>query len=158
MVPMRVIRIGDSSQGRISQACDRCRSKKVKCDGKRAQCTPCAHVGFECKTSDKLSRRAFPRGYTESLEDKVRHLEAEVRELKDLVDEKEERIDVLSRLYSLSVSSQKKPASSSHLPSERERSDIGGENGTVLVHENPLSAGSFDSPGGHSCSSTFDGT
>lgn len=68
----------------------------------RPTCTQCANVGFECKTSDKLSRRAFPRGYTESLEDRVRGLEAEVRELKDLLDERDEKIDMLSRLQSFS--------------------------------------------------------
>jgi hypothetical protein len=57
-------------------------------------------VGFECKTSDKLSRRAFPRGYTESLEERVRALEGEVRELKDLLDEKDEKIDMLSKMHS----------------------------------------------------------
>lgn len=59
-------------------------------------------MGFECKTSDKLSRRAFPRGYTESLEERVRALECEVRELKDLLDEKDEKIDMLSRIHSRS--------------------------------------------------------
>ncbi|KAM0295574.1 hypothetical protein ACHAO9_000655 [Fusarium lateritium] len=59
----------------------------------------CANVGFECRTSDKLSRRAFPRGYTESLEERVRQLESEVRELKDLLDEKDEKIDMLSKIH-----------------------------------------------------------
>lgn len=99
---MKVIKVGSSSQSRIAQACDRCRSKKIRCDGIRPCCTPCMSVGFECKTSDKLSRRAFPRGYTESLEERVRMLENEVRELKDLLDEKEEQIDMLSRIGSLS--------------------------------------------------------
>jgi hypothetical protein len=62
-------------------------------------CTQCLNVGFECKTSDKLSRRAFPRGYTESLEEQVRSLEAEVRELKRILDEKDNVIDLLSRMH-----------------------------------------------------------
>lgn len=99
---MKVIKVGNSSQSRVAQACDRCRSKKIRCDGVRPCCSQCASVGFECKTSDKLSRRAFPRGYTESLEDRVRSLEAEVKELKDLLDEKDEKIDVLSRIHSFS--------------------------------------------------------
>jgi len=97
---MKVIKVGSSSQARIAQACDRCRSKKIKCDGIRPCCSQCANVGFECKTSDKLSRRAFPRGYTESLEERVRLLEAEVRELKILLDEKDEKIDILSKMHS----------------------------------------------------------
>jgi hypothetical protein len=96
---MKVIKVGNSSQSRIAQACDRCRSKKIRCDGIRPTCSQCSNVGFECRTSDKLSRRAFPRGYTESLEERVRQLEAEVRELKDLLDEKDEKIDMLSKMH-----------------------------------------------------------
>lgn len=102
ILPMKVIKVGSNAQTRIAQACDRCRSKKIRCDGVRPCCSQCSSVGFECKTSDKLSRRAFPRGYTESLEERVRTLESEVRELKDLLDEKDEKIDLLSRLHSQS--------------------------------------------------------
>lgn len=97
---MKVIKVGTSAQSRIAQACDRCRSKKIRCDGIRPCCSQCANVGFECRTSDKLSRRAFPRGYTESLEERVRALESEVRELKDLLDEKDEKIEMLSKMHS----------------------------------------------------------
>ncbi|KAF7733522.1 Acetate utilization protein FacB-like protein [Penicillium ucsense] len=116
ILPMKVIRVG-GSQSRIAQACDRCRSKKIRCDGIRPCCTQCANVGFECKTSDKLSRRAFPRGYTESLEERVRSLEAEVKDLKELLDEKDEKIDVLSRIHSFSSAAQRAvPARSPSMP------------------------------------------
>ncbi|CAH00229.1 DNA-binding transcription factor CAT8 [Kluyveromyces lactis] len=82
---------------RVAQACDRCRAKKIRCDGKRPQCTQCAAVGFECKISDKLSRRAFPRGYTETLEERVRELEAENRRLVALCDLKEEQLHLVSK-------------------------------------------------------------
>ena len=104
ILPMKVIKVGTSAQSRIAQACDRCRSKKIRCDGVTPCCSQCANVGFECKTSDKLSRRAFPRGYTESLEERVRSLESEVKELKDLLDEKDEKIDILSKIHSNSPS------------------------------------------------------
>ncbi|KAJ5091490.1 hypothetical protein NUU61_006360 [Penicillium alfredii] len=105
ILPMKVIKVGGTgTQSRIAQACDRCRSKKIRCDGVRPCCTQCANVGFECRTSDKLSRRAFPRGYTETLEERVRALETEVKDLKDLLDEKDEKIDVLSRIHSFSPS------------------------------------------------------
>ena len=119
---MKMIKVGDSNQSRIAQACDRCRSKKIRCDGIRPCCSQCANVGFECKTSDKLSRRAFPRGYTESLEDRVRILEQENRDLKDLLDEKDEKIDMLSRLHSFSpmrkASVSLSPSNSAQLKSE----------------------------------------
>lgn len=82
---------------RVAQACDRCRAKKTRCDGKRPQCSQCAAVGFECKISDKLSRRAFPRGYTETLEERVRELEAENRRLVAICDLKEEQLHLVSK-------------------------------------------------------------
>ncbi len=105
ILPMKVIKVGSNSQSRIAQACDRCRSKKIRCDGVRPTCSQCLAVGFECRTSDKLSRRAFPRGYTETLEERVRTLEAEVRELKELLDQKDENIDMLTKLRSNSAQS-----------------------------------------------------
>lgn len=158
ILPMRVIRVGDSTQSRIAQACDRCRSKKIRCDGIRPRCSQCANVGFECKTSDKLSRRAFPRGYTESLEDRVRALQAEVRELKDLVDEKDEKIDVLSRIKSFPTSSQKKSASPSEQVSQQSRAEIHDLNGDSVSVGKPLQAGGFGTTSNQSCSSAFVGT
>lgn len=113
ILPMKVIKVGNSAQSRIAQACDRCRSKKIRCDGVRPTCSQCANVGFECRTSDKLSRRAFPRGYTESLEERVRQLEAEVRDLKDLLDEKDEKIDMLSAGHRRPSARPKSPAPAS---------------------------------------------
>lgn len=88
----KVIKVGGTgTQSRLAQACDRCRSKKIRCDGVLPCCSQCANIGFECRTSDKLSHRAFPRGYTETLEGRVRALEPEVRELKNSLD-KDEKI------------------------------------------------------------------
>ncbi|MCJ1472560.1 hypothetical protein MMC13_001209 [Lambiella insularis] len=120
ILPMKVIKVGTSAQSRIAQACDRCRSKKIRCDGVTPCCSQCSNVEFVCKTSDKLSRRAFPRGYTESLEERVRALEGEVRELKDLLDEKEEKIDMLSRIHSFA--SPRRSSTTSTSPALKEES------------------------------------
>lgn len=64
-----------SSNQRSSQACDRCRLKKIKCDGLKPSCTSCKKVGYYCESSDKLTRRGFPRGYTEMLEKEVVRLQ-----------------------------------------------------------------------------------
>ncbi|AGO10335.1 AaceriABL121Cp [[Ashbya] aceris (nom. inval.)] len=103
---------------RVAQACDRCRSKKTRCDGKRPQCSQCAAVGFECKISDKLSRRAFPRGYTETLEERVRELEAENRRLVALCDLKEEQLRLVSKYGCASA-----PATSSSSANKKGDSD-----------------------------------
>ncbi|KAL9577343.1 MAG: hypothetical protein Q9212_006420 [Teloschistes hypoglaucus] len=129
ILPMKVIKLGTSAQSRIAQACDRCRSKKIRCDGITPCCTQCSNVGFECKTSDKLSRRAFPRGYTESLEERVRSLEHEVRELKDLLDEKDEKIDILSRIHSGSPVSRRRSSEAASSSSLHQK--------TPVAHEAP---------------------
>ncbi|CUM53485.1 unnamed protein product [Debaryomyces tyrocola] len=77
---------------RVSQACDRCRIKKIKCDG-LTPCLNCSKIGFDCKTSDKLTRRAFPKGYTENLEKKLRELEEQNRLLRLKYGEAEEDDD-----------------------------------------------------------------
>ncbi|KAJ8100545.1 fungal-specific transcription factor domain-containing protein [Lipomyces tetrasporus] len=107
--------------GRIAQACDRCRSKKIRCDGKRPSCTQCLNVGFECRTSDKLSRRAFPRGYTESLEDHIRQLENENRQLKEHIDMRDDHMELLSRVDSLSPGANLSPGGSAALSGSRKR-------------------------------------
>jgi len=138
---MKVIKVGSNAQARIAQACDRCRSKKIRCDGIRPSCSQCVNVGFECKTSDKLSRRAFPRGYTESLEERVRFLEGEVRELKDLLDEKDEKIDMLSRIHShtpQAMSSPRRPPTQSPLPSPENREDSQDKEDIFKVQQSPL--------------------
>ncbi|CCE82081.1 Piso0_002777 [Millerozyma farinosa CBS 7064] len=81
---------------RTAQACDRCRAKKIKCDGKLPSCSSCASVGIKCIVSDKLSRRAFPKGYTETLEERIRQLEAENKKLTGLLDLRDEQISTLN--------------------------------------------------------------
>lgn len=73
--------ISTASGWRVSQACDRCRMKKIRCDG-ATPCAKCSLIGFECTTSDRLSRRAFPKGYTSNLEMRIRELEDENMALK----------------------------------------------------------------------------
>lgn len=81
---------------RVAQACDRCRAKKTKCDGKVPTCSSCAAVGFKCIVSDKLSRRAFPKGYTETLEERIRQLEIENKKLVGILDLRDEQLDMLN--------------------------------------------------------------
>lgn len=82
------------ASARTAQACDRCRAKKLRCDGKLPACSLCAAAGLKCIVSDKLSRRAFPKGYTETLEERVRQLEAENTKLQGLVDLRDEQLAI----------------------------------------------------------------
>ncbi|CCF55586.1 hypothetical protein KAFR_0A01480 [Kazachstania africana CBS 2517] len=63
------------SKFRVSQACDRCRLKKIKCDGQKPRCSNCKKINFNCAISTKLSRRGLPKGYTQALENEVIRLQ-----------------------------------------------------------------------------------
>ncbi|KAI3406827.2 CAT8 [Candida oxycetoniae] len=91
----KTIRAPGSRAERVAQACDRCRAKKTKCNGGNP-CSTCSAVGLKCIVSDKLSRKAFPKGYTETLEERVRHLEAENKKLMGLLDMRGERLEMLN--------------------------------------------------------------
>ncbi|KAL1969186.1 hypothetical protein VTN77DRAFT_440 [Rasamsonia byssochlamydoides] len=84
--------------GRTIQACDRCRLKKVRCDGAVPTCGRCQRVGLECLTTVKLNRKSYPRSYTESIEQRLRQLEAEVHRLRDSNAIKDKRIKELESL------------------------------------------------------------
>ncbi|GME75583.1 unnamed protein product [Ambrosiozyma monospora] len=103
----KTIKAPGSNTTRVSVACDRCRKKKIRCfydeeDGsntnpnEKKQCSNCKSVGLDCIFTDKLARKAFPRGYTESLEERVRELEFENKKLQKLLSLKSANVDPLS--------------------------------------------------------------
>ncbi|TVY82371.1 Quinic acid utilization activator [Lachnellula suecica] len=53
---------------RVSQACDRCRSRKDKCDGKKPACSTCLSNGRECSYDANVKKRGLPEGYVRGLE------------------------------------------------------------------------------------------
>jgi hypothetical protein len=74
-------------------------------------------------------------------------LEAEVRELKDLLDEKDEKIDVLSRIHSFSLHSRKCSESLSPAASEQVKENLRSASQEFLQIETPAPVGpSISSP------------
>ncbi|KAI5787658.1 fungal-specific transcription factor domain-containing protein [Peziza echinospora] len=69
-----------SSSTRTGQACDRCKVRKIRCDGLQGGCSPCIQNHTECRTTDRISQRAMPRGYVENLESKCMELEEKLKE------------------------------------------------------------------------------
>lgn len=113
---------------------------QIRCDGKRPHCSQCASVGFECKISDKLSRRAFPRGYTESLEDRVRQLESENHKLLNLLDIKDEQMELLAKVDAVHDSIKPRPAPASDSPSNPNTNSINKNNnspGSINASSSP---------------------
>jgi hypothetical protein len=47
----------------VWQACDMCRKKKIKCDGKMPSCTHCINYKTECVFTQVEKKRNPPKGY-----------------------------------------------------------------------------------------------
>lgn len=84
----------------------------------------------------------------------MRGLEAEVRELKDLLDEKDEKIDMLSRLQSFSPPSRKCSTNLSPASIEQVKQELESAREDVLLVE-ILSATSTSDVGGASSTAAF---
>ncbi|RPB03165.1 hypothetical protein L873DRAFT_1671301 [Choiromyces venosus 120613-1] len=72
-----------ATSSRTGQACDRCKVRKIRCDGLPGGCSPCIQNRTECRTTDRISQKAIPRGYVESLEAKCAALEAKNKEMEN---------------------------------------------------------------------------
>ncbi|KAI9284636.1 fungal-specific transcription factor domain-containing protein [Umbelopsis sp. AD052] len=68
-----------SKRVRVSRACDTCRRKKIRCDfdnlaGAHA-CTTCVNAGWDCTFNEVAKKRGPPKGYIDSLEDRLKKME-----------------------------------------------------------------------------------
>ncbi|KAI5370348.1 hypothetical protein Slin14017_G012270 [Septoria linicola] len=67
----------DPKRRRIARACDMCRKKKIKCDGKMPKCSHCENYKTECIFTHVEKKRAPPKGakYIEGLENRLGRME-----------------------------------------------------------------------------------
>ncbi|KAG8630076.1 hypothetical protein KVT40_001695 [Elsinoe batatas] len=72
---------GDSKRRRIARACDMCRKKKIKCDGKMPKCSHCENYKTECIFTQVEKKRNPPKGakYIEGLENRLGRMESLLR-------------------------------------------------------------------------------
>ncbi|PPQ70674.1 hypothetical protein CVT26_014613 [Gymnopilus dilepis] len=69
---------------RIQRACDICRRKKIRCDGVQMpgnRCSNCVSYNFECTYVEAAKKRGPPKGYVESIENRLDKLEKVLRQL-----------------------------------------------------------------------------
>ncbi|KAI9708342.1 MAG: hypothetical protein M1820_004046 [Bogoriella megaspora] len=71
---------GDAKRRRIARACDMCRKKKIKCDG-RQPCAHCQNYKTECVFTHVEKKRNPPKGakYIEGLENRLGRMESLLR-------------------------------------------------------------------------------
>ena len=65
-------------------ACSRCRSAKIKCDGKLPACTACERSGRrdECSSANDQFAKGKERSYVASLQSRIEKLERQVAQAK----------------------------------------------------------------------------
>ncbi|MCJ1315718.1 hypothetical protein MMC15_001038 [Xylographa vitiligo] len=68
----------DPKRRRIARACDMCRKKKIKCDGKMPACSHCINYKTECIFTQVEKKRNPPKGakYIEGLENRLGRMES----------------------------------------------------------------------------------
>ncbi|KAI9149270.1 N-terminal binuclear Zn cluster-containing protein [Paramyrothecium foliicola] len=91
MFPDSAMLLDDSNEAkkrRIARACDMCRKKKIKCDGKLPACTHCTNSKTDCVFTQVEKKRTPPKGakYIEGLENRLGRMEHLLR-LSGLLDE-----------------------------------------------------------------------
>ncbi|KAJ4129616.1 hypothetical protein NW754_003898 [Fusarium falciforme] len=53
---------------RVSRACDYCRARKHRCDGRRPACSSCSATRQQCSYGSGIKKRGLPTGYVRALE------------------------------------------------------------------------------------------
>ncbi|KAM0484690.1 hypothetical protein ACHAP7_003252 [Fusarium lateritium] len=88
----------DPKRRRIARACDMCRKKKIKCDGKMPSCTHCINYKTECVFTQVEKKRAPPKGakYIEGLENRLNRMEHLLR-LSGLLDDEDGDLGALEK-------------------------------------------------------------
>ncbi|KIJ60357.1 hypothetical protein HYDPIDRAFT_117261 [Hydnomerulius pinastri MD-312] len=68
----------ENKKRRVQRACDICRRKKNRCDGSQMpgnRCSNCIAYNFECTYVEAAKKRGPPKGYVESLENRLEKME-----------------------------------------------------------------------------------
>jgi hypothetical protein len=68
---------------RLTQACDACRKKKVKCSGEKPSCNNCTRLGTHCTYLPSTRKRGPRVGLVESLEKRLQQMEKLLQPLKE---------------------------------------------------------------------------
>ncbi|KAK2459718.1 hypothetical protein APHAL10511_008252 [Amanita phalloides] len=95
-----------SKKRRIQRACDICRRKKIRCDGGQMpdnRCSNCVTYNLPCTYVEAAKKRGPPKGYVESLENRVAKLEKLLQRIcpdKELLKEINSSLDSLESFQS----------------------------------------------------------
>ncbi|KAI4262317.1 MAG: hypothetical protein L6R42_002500 [Xanthoria sp. 1 TBL-2021] len=136
----------DAKRRRIAKACDMCRKKKIKCDGKMPACTHCINYKTECIFTHVEKKRAPPKGakYIEGLENRLGRMEALLK-LSGLLNEEDvDRTDLAMLEKRLADKTMEK--SNATPPSDTPRLSVNQPRSASGSHHSPQRANKLPSP------------
>ena len=147
----------DAKRRRIARACDMCRKKKIKCDGKMPSCGHCINYKTECIFTLVEKKRNPPKGakYIEGLENRLGRMESLLKLSGLLGEEDGDRTDLgtLERRLADKASNRSKPDSPAGAANERSpsinghpRSQLASPNSTPRTDKLPTPQPSDMSP------------
>jgi hypothetical protein len=84
-----------SKRRRVAIACDACRTRKSRCDGKRPSCSLCQDLGFACVYTPPptAANVIVQKDYLHGLEDRVKRLEESFGAVRGDLDGLAKRVD-----------------------------------------------------------------
>ncbi|KAJ5963484.1 uncharacterized protein N7479_003360 [Penicillium vulpinum] len=84
-----------SKRRRVAIACDACRTRKSRCDGKRPSCSLCQDLGFDCVYTPPptAANVIVQKDYLHGLEDRVKRLEESLGAVRGDLDGLVKRVD-----------------------------------------------------------------
>ncbi|KAJ5326912.1 Transcription factor [Penicillium brevicompactum] len=101
---------------RVGRACDECRRKKIKCDGKQP-CTHCTVYSYECSYDQPSNRRRNPAPqYVEALEARLQKAEALLRTVLPNVNLDDPQLDVHATEQRFAAAQKEKQATEESKP------------------------------------------
>jgi hypothetical protein len=114
----------DAKRRRIARACDMCRKKKIKCDGKMPKCSHCENYKTECIFTPVEKKRAPPKGakYIEGLENRLGRMESLLRLSGLLAEDDGGRTDLGTLEKKLAERQSQQPKSTVTSPQESQHS------------------------------------
>ncbi|KAI5853454.1 fungal-specific transcription factor domain-containing protein [Tricharina praecox] len=93
-VPTKIDGLPQQKRRRVTRACDECRRKKIKCDGKQP-CTHCTVYSYECTYDQPSNRRRNPAPvYLEGLENQVQRLKQLLKIFAPHLDPDNQELDI----------------------------------------------------------------
>lgn len=84
-----------SKRRRVAVACDACRIRKSRCDGKRPSCSLCQDLGFECVYTPPptAANVIVQKDYLHGLEERVKRIEESLGSVRGDLDGLTKRVD-----------------------------------------------------------------